>query len=171
MPFSIHTMAWSGEYRAFVVEEFIQNGGSPIMTQPAFRIRFALGQRHPVWELPQRPLKSPRVTVWCETFKFRVWGPYFFEENDVTVMVTSDRSCATLENFLRPELDDLLDEQGAENVWFRHDGATAHTSRRSLGILREMLPGHVVSLRDFFLWDFLKDQEYQHRPRTLVRRR
>jgi hypothetical protein len=36
MPFSIHTMAWSGEHRAFVVEEFIQSGGSPIMTQRAF---------------------------------------------------------------------------------------------------------------------------------------
>jgi hypothetical protein len=37
MPFSIHTMAWSGEYQAFVVEEFIQNGGSPIMTHRDFR--------------------------------------------------------------------------------------------------------------------------------------
>jgi hypothetical protein len=43
MPFSVHTMAWSGEHRAFVAEEFIQNGGSPIMTQRAFSIRFALG--------------------------------------------------------------------------------------------------------------------------------
>jgi hypothetical protein len=31
MPFSIHTMAWLGEHCAFVVEEFIQNGGSLIM--------------------------------------------------------------------------------------------------------------------------------------------
>jgi hypothetical protein len=36
MPFSVHTMAWSGEHRALVVEEFIQNGGLPIMTQRAF---------------------------------------------------------------------------------------------------------------------------------------
>jgi hypothetical protein len=52
-----------------------------------------------------------------------------------------------LENFLRPKLDDLFDDHEAENVWFQQDGATAHTSRRSLGILREMFPGHVVSLR------------------------
>jgi hypothetical protein len=37
MTFSVHTMACSGEQRAFVVEEFIQNGGSPIITQRAFR--------------------------------------------------------------------------------------------------------------------------------------
>jgi hypothetical protein len=35
----------------------------------------------------------------------------FFEENDVTVMVTSDWYCAMLESFLRPKLDDLFDEQ------------------------------------------------------------
>jgi hypothetical protein len=32
MPFSVHTMAWSDEHHGFVVKEFIQNGGSPIMT-------------------------------------------------------------------------------------------------------------------------------------------
>ena len=30
VPFSVYTMAWSGEYRACIVEEFIQNGGSPV---------------------------------------------------------------------------------------------------------------------------------------------
>ena len=28
VPFSVYTMAWSGEHRAFIVEEFIKNGGS-----------------------------------------------------------------------------------------------------------------------------------------------
>ena len=27
VPFSVYTMAWSGEHRAFIVEEFIKNGG------------------------------------------------------------------------------------------------------------------------------------------------
>jgi hypothetical protein len=48
MPFSVHTMAWSGEHRAFVVKQFIQNGDSTIMTQREFRIHFALGRRYPV---------------------------------------------------------------------------------------------------------------------------
>jgi hypothetical protein len=43
-----------------------------------------------------------------------------------------------LEKFPRPKLDDLLDEHGAENVWFQQYGATAHTSRRSQGIFREL---------------------------------
>ena len=47
MPFSVYTMAWLGEHRAFIVE-FIKNGGSPVATQRAFRIRFALGRREAV---------------------------------------------------------------------------------------------------------------------------
>ena len=42
------TMAWLGENRAFIVEEFIKNGGSPVATQRTFRIRFALGRREAV---------------------------------------------------------------------------------------------------------------------------
>ena len=48
VPFSIYTMAWSGEHRAVFVEEFIKNGRSPVATQRAFRIRFALGRRETV---------------------------------------------------------------------------------------------------------------------------
>ena len=30
VPFSVHTMLWFGEHRAFIVEEFIKNGGAPV---------------------------------------------------------------------------------------------------------------------------------------------
>ena len=48
VPFSMYTMAWLGEHRAFIVEGFIKNGGSLVATQRAFRIRFALGRREAV---------------------------------------------------------------------------------------------------------------------------
>jgi len=44
----VYTTAWLGEHRAFIVEEFIKNGGSPVATQRAFRIRFVLGRREAV---------------------------------------------------------------------------------------------------------------------------
>ena len=40
VPFLVYTMEWLGEHRAFIVEKFIKNGGSPVATQRAFRIRF-----------------------------------------------------------------------------------------------------------------------------------
>ena len=48
VPFLAYTMAWLGEHRAFIVEEFMKNGGSPVATQRAFCIRFALGRREAV---------------------------------------------------------------------------------------------------------------------------
>jgi len=41
-------MAWLGEHRAFIVQEFIKNGEWPVATQRAFLIRFALGRREAV---------------------------------------------------------------------------------------------------------------------------
>jgi len=48
VPFSVYTMVWLGEQRVFIIEEFIKIGGSPVATQRAFRIRFALGRREAV---------------------------------------------------------------------------------------------------------------------------
>jgi hypothetical protein len=111
MPFSVHTMAWSCEHRAFVVEEFIQNGGSDEahfhLSGTVNKQNFRYWSHSNPWELHQRPLHSPKVTVWCAIFEFGMWGPYFFEEDNVTVTVTSDRYCAMLENFLQAKLDDL----------------------------------------------------------------
>jgi hypothetical protein len=80
--------------------------------------------------------------------------------------------------FCAPKLDDV----DTEHVWFQRDGATAHTARRSLGVLKEMFPGHLISLRgdvgwparspdlspcDFFLWGYLKEKVFKHDPRSL----
>ena len=48
VPFSVYTMACLEKHRAFIVQEFIKNGGSPVATQRAFRFRFALGRREAV---------------------------------------------------------------------------------------------------------------------------
>ena len=87
-----------------------------------------------------------------------------------------------LERFLCPKVIRLLTDQNPDNVWFQQDGATSHSSRRSLRILRDMFPGHLVSLRgdigwpsrspdltpcDFFLWGHVKSQVYQHRLANL----
>jgi hypothetical protein len=64
------------EHRAFVVEEFVQNGGSPIMMQHISTFQ-AVSKHFRYWspnnprEL-QHPLHIPKVTVWCAIFKFGV---------------------------------------------------------------------------------------------------
>ena len=126
-------------------------------------------------ELHERSLHCPQVTIWCAVAEFSIWGPYFFEE-DVTVTVNSDRYCEMLKTFLRPKLNML---HNMDDAWFQLDEATAHTFQRAMGILREMFPGHLISLRDdiswsirspdlnpcdFFLLGYLKSKVYINRP-------
>jgi hypothetical protein len=132
-------------------------------------------------ELHQRPLHSPKVTVWCAISSAGIVGPWFFEENEVTVTVNSDRYVNMLEEFFFPRLDEL----DLGDIWFQQDGATAHTSRASMAVLREHFPERLISIRGdlewparspdltpcdfffFFLWGFLKFRVYVNRPRTL----
>ena len=60
VPFSMYTIEWLKEHRAFIVEEFIKNGGSPVATQRALRIRFALGRREAV---PDKKM----IYLWYQT--------------------------------------------------------------------------------------------------------
>jgi len=111
-------------------------------------------------QIHERPLHSPKVTVWCAISKFGVIGPYFFE----------------------PQLEELMEEINMGDIWFQQDGATAHTARVSMTKLRQMFPTHLVFLRgdlrwparspdlsicDFFLWGYLKEKVFKHRPHTL----
>ena len=100
-------------------------------------------QNYRYWALenPQdhRPLHSERLTVWCGIASFGVLGPYFFEDNEgAAVTVASEHYVAMLRNFCEPELR----RRGIDlsSVWFQQDGATAHTARTSMSVLREMFP-------------------------------
>ena len=132
-------------------------------------------------QLVQQPLHSKRVTVWCAVGSVGVIGPYFFEEGDTAAAINSDRYVKMLVKFLQPKLIDLgLMTSG--NLWFQQDGATAHTARKSMDVLRQMFPSRLLSLRgdiqwparspdlspcDFFLWGYLKERVYKNRPKTI----
>lgn len=130
-------------------------------------------------ELHQKPLHCERVTVWCAISRVGIIGPYFFEENERTVSVNAVRYREMITTFFLPKLQ----EMNIGDVWFQQDGATAHTARCSIELLRENFPNRLISLRgdlpwparspdlapcDFFLWGYLKSVVYNDRPRTLV---
>lgn len=71
---------------------------------------------------------------------------------------------------------------GLDHCWFQQAGATAHTARITMEILRQQFPGRVFSrfgdfnwpsrspdltAPDFFLWGFLNTRVYHNKPRTL----
>lgn len=130
-------------------------------------------------EIFEKPLHSQYVTVWCAVSKFGIIGPYFFEELNRRVTVTSHRYVNMLNEFLLPKLNDF---QGHE-IWFQQDGATAHTARIAMDVLRETFPGRLISrfgdipwparspdlaVCDFFLWGYLKHKVFSSRPQSIA---
>jgi hypothetical protein len=74
-------------------------------------------------------------------FELSVLGPYFFEDNEVAAIpVTSKRYVAMLLSYCKPEL--RRREIDLSSVWLQQDGATAHTARASMIVLRKIFPQH-----------------------------
>ena len=78
-------------------------------------------------------MHPPRVTVWCGFWSGGIIGPFFFE-NDAgnAVTVNGERYRAMLTNFLWPKIDAM----NVDDLWFQQDGATCHTSRLTIDLLR-----------------------------------
>jgi hypothetical protein len=130
-------------------------------------------------ELHQHPLHSDKLTVWCGIASFGVLGPYFFEDNEgAVVAVATEHYVEMLHNFCEPELR----RHGSciSSVWFQQDGATAHTARTSISVLRECfhntsflvavtfhgLRSPDLSACDYFLWGYLKSKLLISKPTT-----
>lgn len=93
--------------------------------------------------------------------------------------VTSERYVTMLEDFVPPRLRGLGIDPKA--LHFQQDGATAHTARNSMDVVRGMF-GTVISrfgdiawparspdlaVPDFFLWGFLKDRVFRRSTMTI----
>lgn len=67
-------------------------------------------------------------------------------------------------------------------MWFQQDGATAHTARATIQLLRHISEGRIIShggdiswpsrspdlmAPDYFLWGYLKGKVYAYKPQTL----
>lgn len=130
----------------------------------------------------QKPLHSPKVTVWAAMSARGIIGPYFFEDGrGRTLTVNSERYVEMLDEFFVPQLQNFPGYN--QRTWFQQDGATSHTSNRSLPRVREIFPNKLISRRgdinwpprspdltpmDFFLWGYVKSKVYANKPTSLA---
>ena len=116
-------MARLEEHRAFIVEEFIKNGGSPVATQPAFRIRFALGRREAV---------SDKETIFLWVSNFRQTGQTLEALKEAirqeVVAITPEMIPKVMENY-RERLHQFINIQGRHlsDVLFKHVVVKRHS--------------------------------------------
>ena len=109
-----------------------------------------------------------------------VVGPLFFEEGGKTVTINT----GDISRFFRCFWEELekLYKGYLPKFWFQQDGATPHTSNKSLEWIKDHFGSRVISRRcehqwapyspdlsplDFYLWGFLKDRVYATKPSTL----
>lgn len=121
----------------------------------------------------ERDTYSPHVNVWCAVSTKGIIGPYFFEDQTGTLTVNADRYCAMISSFFVPNLHQQ--NVSMRTAWLQQDGATAHTSKKTIQLLNKTFKKRFISkhgpvawpprspdltVPDFFLWGFVKSQVY-----------
>ncbi|GFU77314.1 DUF4817 domain-containing protein [Trichonephila clavipes] len=81
-------------------------------------------------------------------------------------------------NFFIPELNN----HDVQELWFQQDGATCHTARATIYLLKDTFGDHLISRfgpvnwpprscdltpLDYFLWGYVKPLVYADKPQTL----
>ncbi|GFV81172.1 putative transposable element [Trichonephila clavipes] len=106
-------------------------------------------------------------------------GPYFFKNDEgYNVTVNGDWYRAMITNVFIPELNN----HGVQELWFQQDGATCHTARATIDLLKNTFGDRLISRfgpvnwpprscdltpLDYFLWGYVKSLVYADKPQTL----
>ncbi|GFT88910.1 uncharacterized protein TNCV_907081 [Trichonephila clavipes] len=127
----------------------------------------------------ETPLHPEKLTVWCALWAGGIIGPYFFKNDEGhNVTVNGDRYRAIITNFFIPELNN----HDVQELWFQQDGATCHTARATIDLLKDTFGDRLISRfgpvnwpsrscdltpLDYFLWGYVKSLVYADKPHTL----
>ncbi|GFW55430.1 putative DD41D transposase [Trichonephila clavipes] len=127
----------------------------------------------------ETPLRPEKLTVWCALWAGGIIGPYFFKNDEGhNVTVNGDWYRSKIINFFIPELNNHY----VQELWFQQDGATCHTARAKIDLLKDTFGDHLISRfgpvnwpprscdltpLDYFLWGYVKSLVYADRSQTL----
>ncbi|GFW79405.1 transposable element Tc3 transposase [Trichonephila clavipes] len=126
----------------------------------------------------ETPLHPEKLTVWCALWAGGIIGPYFKNDEGHNVTVNGDRYRAMITNFFIPELNN----HDVQELWFQQDGATCHTARATIDLLKDTFGDRLISRfgpvnwpprfcdltpLDYFLWGYVKSLVYVDKPQTL----
>ncbi|GFS54881.1 uncharacterized protein TNCV_3576081 [Trichonephila clavipes] len=140
-------------------QRFVEGAQNEIAVVPDFLKRILLSdeahfwlngyvnkQNCRIWSDPQvyveTPLHPEKLTVWCALWAGGIIGPYFFKNDEGhNVTVNGDRYRAMITNFFIPELNN----HDVQELWFQQDGATCHTARATIGLLKDTFVDLLIS--------------------------
>ncbi|GFY15833.1 putative DD41D transposase [Trichonephila clavipes] len=127
----------------------------------------------------ETPLHPEKLTVWCALWAGGIIGSYFIKnDEDHNVTVNGDRYRAMITNIFIPESNN----HDVQELWFQQDGATCHTARATINLLKDTFGDRLISRfglvnwpprscdltpLDYFLWGYVKSLVYADKPQTL----
>ena len=80
--------------------------------------------------------------VWYGLWACGILGPYFFKNKaNQNVTVNGKRYRTMLTDYVLPEIQ----AHGHGKLWFQQDGATSHTARETMNLLRNHFGEHLIS--------------------------
>ncbi|GFV01614.1 uncharacterized protein TNCV_2962071 [Trichonephila clavipes] len=103
---------------------------------------------------------------------------FFKNDEGHNITVNGDWYRAMITNFFIPELNN----HDVQELWFQQDGATCHTDRATIDLLKDTFGDHLISRfgpvnwpprscdltpLDYFLWGYVKSLVYADKPKTL----
>ncbi|GFU96462.1 uncharacterized protein TNCV_90351 [Trichonephila clavipes] len=128
----------------------------------------------------ETPLHPEKLTVWCALWAGGIIGPYFFKNDEGhNVTVNGDRYRAMITNFFISELNN----HDVRELWFQQDGATCHTARATIDLLKDTFGDRLISRfgpvnwpprscdltpLDYFLWGYVKSLVYAESHKRLT---
>ncbi|GFW24778.1 transposase [Trichonephila clavipes] len=134
----------------------------------------------------KRILFSDEAHFWLNGYvnkqNCRIWSeanPQVYVETPLhpeKLTVNGDRYRAMITNFFIPELNN----HDVHELWFQRDGATCHTARATIDLLKDTFGDRLISRfgpvnwpprscapLDYFLWGYVKSLVYADKPQTL----
>ncbi|GFX73917.1 uncharacterized protein TNCV_397281 [Trichonephila clavipes] len=112
-----------------------------------------------------------------KTTRLQTEGPYWLGGLR-NIKINGDRYRATITSFFIPELNN----HDVQELWFQQDGATCHTARATIDLLKDTFGDRLISHfgpvnwpprscdltpLDCFLWGYVKSLVYADKPQTL----
>ncbi|GFV45094.1 transposable element Tc3 transposase [Trichonephila clavipes] len=107
----------------------------------------------------ETPLHPEKLTVWCALWAGGIIGPYFFKNDE-----------------------GHNNNHDVQELWFQQDGATCHTARATIDLLKDTFGDRLISRfgpvnwpprscdltpLEYFLWGYVKSLVYVDKPQTL----
>ncbi|GFW77203.1 transposable element Tc3 transposase [Trichonephila clavipes] len=113
------------------------------------------------------------------SYEAHFWLNGYVNKQNCRIWSEANPQVAMITNFFIPELNN----HDVQELWFQQDGATYHTARATIDLLKDTFGDRLISRfgpvnwpprscdltpLDYFLWGYVKSLVYAAKPQTLV---